>query len=102
MSLAAEDRRYFDSVPDFRYTARMQTTIQLDDALLAQATKLAREKACDLSQLIEETLRDKIAPKPSVAAQPFLRLTTVAGDGIQPGVDLNNSAGLLSLMEQRR
>ncbi len=78
----------------------MQTTIQLDDTLLDQATKLAQAKGCDLSHLIEETLRDKIAPKPPVARQPFFRLTTVGGQGIRPGVDLNNSAGLLALMEQ--
>jgi len=77
----------------------MQTTIQLDDALLAQAAKLAREKGCDLSHLIEDMLRDKIALKPPVAPQPFLRLTTVGGEGVHPGVDLNNSADLLALME---
>jgi toxin-antitoxin system PIN domain toxin len=54
----------------------MQTTIQLDDALLAQATKLAHEKGCDLSHLIEETLRDKIAPSMLVARQKPFRLTT--------------------------
>jgi hypothetical protein len=77
----------------------MQTVIQLDDALLDQANKLAKEKGCDLSHLIEETLRDKIAPKPPVAGQPFLHLTTVGGEGVRPGVDLNNSAALLTLME---
>jgi hypothetical protein len=78
----------------------MQTTIQLDDALLEQATKLAREKGCDLSHLIEDTLRDKIALQPPVSPQPFVRLTTVCGEGVRPGVDLNSSAALLSLMEQ--
>jgi hypothetical protein len=78
----------------------MQTTIHLDDALLAQATKLAREKGCDLSHLIEETLRDKIAPTPTATPQPLHRLTTVGGDGVRPGVDLDNSAALLALMEQ--
>ena len=78
----------------------MQTTIQLDETLLDQATKLAREKGYDLSHLIEETLRDKIAPKPLVAQQPFFRLTTVGGQGVRPGVDLNNSTALLALMEQ--
>ena len=78
----------------------MQTMIQLDDALLAQAAKLAREKGCDLSHLIEETLREKIAPQPPVARQPFVRLTTVGGKGVRPGVDLSNSAALLALMEQ--
>jgi len=78
----------------------MQTTIQLDDDLLAQATKLAREKGCDLSRLIEETLRDKIAPRPPIAQQTIVRLITVGGTGVRPGVDLNNSAALLTLMEQ--
>ena len=78
----------------------MQTIIQLDDDLLAQATKLAREQGCDLSHLIEQTLRDKITPTESVGPQPSFRLTTVGGDGVRPGVNLNNSAALLSLMEQ--
>ena len=78
----------------------MQTTIQLDDDLLAQATQVAREKGCDLSCLIQESLRDKIAPMlPS--AQPLpIRLTTVGGQGVRPGVDLNISASLLSVMEE--
>ena len=78
----------------------MQTTIQLDDALLAQATELAREKGYDLSHLIEETLRDKFAPLFPVASRPFRSLTTFTGNGVRPGVDLNNSAALLTLMEQ--
>jgi predicted transcriptional regulator len=78
----------------------MQTTIQLDDAILAQATKLAQEKGYDLSHLIEETLRDKIAPAPAATPPPFIRLKTVAGEGVRPGVDLDNSAALLALMEQ--
>jgi len=78
----------------------MRTMIQLDEALLDQANKLAQEQGCDLSQFIEETLRDKIAPKPPVGGQPFRHLTTVGGQGVRPGVDLNNSAALLALMEQ--
>jgi hypothetical protein len=77
----------------------MQTTIQLDDALLAQADSLAREKGYDLSHLIEETLRDRIALS-AVRPQQFVRLTTVGGEGVRPGVDLNSSAALLALMEQ--
>jgi hypothetical protein len=77
----------------------MQTTIQLDDELLFQAMRLAREKGCDLSHLIEQTLRDKITPPPLATPQPFVRLTTVGGGGVRPGVDLNNSASLLTVME---
>jgi hypothetical protein len=79
----------------------MLTTIQLDADLLAQATKLAREKGCDLSSLIEQTLQEKIAPRSSPALPgPFVRLSTVGGSGVRPGVDLNHSAALLALMEQ--
>jgi hypothetical protein len=78
----------------------MQTTIQLDQTVLDQATRLAQENGCDLSQFIEETLRDRITPKPTVARQSLLRLTTVGGQGLRPGVDLDNSAALLTLMEQ--
>ena len=77
----------------------MQTTIRLDEVVIEQATKLAQEKGCDLSQFIEETLRDRITPKPTVAGQPLLRLTTVGGQGLRSGVDLDNSAALLTLME---
>ncbi len=76
----------------------MQTTIQLDDALLAQATQMAREKGYDLSHLIAETLRDKIASGSSPA--PFPGLETFGGEGVHSGVDLNNSAALLEFMER--
>lgn len=78
----------------------MQTTIQLDDVLLAQASKLASEKGYDLSHFIEETLRASIATQAPAISQPLRRLTTVGGDGVRPGVDLNNSAALLAVMEQ--
>ena len=81
------------------HLSSVQTTIQLDETLLDQATKLAQSKDCDLSHFIEETLRDKIAPKPPVARQPFFRLTTAGGQGVRPGVDLNTSTALLALME---
>jgi hypothetical protein len=74
--------------------------IQLDDALLAKATEMARAKGCDLAHLIEESLRDKITPVSPVTPQPFLGLTTVGGQGVCPGIDLDNSAALLALMEQ--
>lgn len=82
----------------------MQTTIQLDDALLAQAAKLAEEKGCDLSRLIEETLREKIAHAPQcphIFPQPFSHLTTVGGQGLHPGVNIDDSATLFDLMEQQ-
>jgi hypothetical protein len=74
--------------------------IQIDEALLAQATKLARENGCDVSRLIEDTLRDRLAARPVTGQPPFARLITVGGQGLRPGVDIDNSAALLGLMEQ--
>lgn len=82
----------------------MQTTIQLDDALLAQAAKLADAKGCDLSHLIEETLREKIAHEPQnphIFPKPFGRLTTFDGGGLRPGVNIDDSAALFDLMERQ-
>jgi len=82
----------------------MQTTIKLDDALLAQVEKLADEKGCDLSHLIEETLREKIAHSPQnphIFPQPFDHLTTVGGQGLRPGVNIDDSAALFDLMERQ-
>jgi hypothetical protein len=47
-----------------------------------------------------EQLDGALPPGPSVAPQPFLRLTTVGGEGVRPEVDLNNSAALLAFLEQ--
>jgi hypothetical protein len=82
----------------------MQTTIQLDDALLAEAAKLAHDKGCDLSHLIEETLREKIARaphNPHIFPRPFVHLTTVGGQGLRPGVNIDDSAALFELMERQ-
>jgi hypothetical protein len=77
----------------------MRTTIRLDDQLLAEAKQLAARTGRTLTAVIEDALRQVLArsdePKPS---RPF-KLTTFGGDGLQPGVDLDDSATLLDLME---
>jgi hypothetical protein len=35
-----------------------------------------------------------------ITAEPPIELLTVSGNGLQPGVDLDNSAALLDLMEE--
>ena len=57
----------------------MQTTIQLDDTLLAQATKVAQAKGLDLSHFIEEMLRDRIAPISRLSPGSHLSRLTIRG-----------------------
>jgi hypothetical protein len=77
----------------------MRTTVRLDDHLLAQAKRHAADMGKTLTAVIEEALRESLARRaPSAKAKP-VRLKTVRGDGVRAGVDLDDSASLLDLMD---
>jgi hypothetical protein len=81
----------------------MRTTVRLDDGLLEQAKVAARQRHRTVTSLIEEGLRlvltnERAAARRTKVLLPVSRET----GGVLPGVDLNNSAGLLDLMEERR
>lgn len=76
----------------------MRTTIRLDDDLLRQAKELAATSGRTLTAVIEDALRVQLAQR----ATPKRRVelpTFGGGGGLQPGVDLDNNAALLDLME---
>jgi len=82
----------------------MRTTIRLDAALLAVAAAKRHAAATGrtLTAVIEDALRRELtrgleAPQ----ARPQLPISDARGGGIQPGVDLDDSAALLDLMEGR-
>jgi hypothetical protein len=77
----------------------MRTTIQLDDELLAEAKQLAARTGRTLTGIIEEALRAMLAGQQGAAQRYQVRLTTVSGHGVQPGVDPDDSAYLLDLMK---
>jgi hypothetical protein len=78
----------------------MRTTIRLPDSLLREAKAYAARSGKTLTAVIEDALRESLArqhaDRPGRAP---VKLTTVAGHGVQPGVDLDDSAALLELME---
>ena len=77
----------------------MRTTVRLDDRLLAEAKKHAAETGRTLTAVLEDALRETLARRsPRVKRKP-VRLKTVKGDGLRPGVDLDDSAALFDLME---
>jgi Arc/MetJ family transcription regulator len=78
----------------------MRTTIRLDDDLLARAKRAAAERGTTLTALIEDALRRALAPRPS-ADRSRPPLPTVRGDGLQSGVDLDDTAALLDRMDAR-
>ena len=79
----------------------MRTTIRLDDALLADAKVLAARTGRTLTSVIEDALRESLARgKARERTRVELPVFRPAGrGGLQPGVDLSDSAALLDLME---
>jgi Arc/MetJ family transcription regulator len=77
----------------------MRTTIRLDDDLLAQAKRAALERGTTLTAVIEDALRRALSPSAS-EARDDVELPSFRGDGLQPGVDLDDTASLLDLMDE--
>ena len=78
----------------------MRTTIRLDDRLLREAKKRAAERGTTLTAVIEESLRQTLSrSEPPRRRRRFRFPTFQGGGGVQPGVDLDNSAALLDRME---
>jgi predicted transcriptional regulator len=77
----------------------MRTTIRFDDQLLVQAKKLAAERGTTLTALLEDALRETLARRKPSHRRSKVRLTTFGGGGVQPHVDLDDTASLLDRME---
>lgn len=80
----------------------MRTTIHLPDDLLAEAKKLAADTRTTLTALIEDALREHLARRRRRRPTAPARLPTYGSGGVLPGVDLDDSAALLDLMESGR
>ncbi len=80
----------------------MRTTVRLDDDLLRQAKALAARTGRTLTALIEDGLRETLARHSRRQERPRVALPTFKGKGLQPGVDLDDTAGLLDIMDGSR
>jgi Ribbon-helix-helix protein, copG family len=77
----------------------MRTTVRLDDQLLRAAKKTAAETGRTLTAIIEDALRQSLAKGNTAKKQPRFTLPVLDLGETMPGVDLDNSAALLDLME---
>ena len=77
----------------------MRTTINLPDDLLARLKKLAAESGTTVTALIHDALRESLARRKRTPRTHRVELTTFGTGGLQPGVDLDDSATLLDLTE---
>lgn len=79
----------------------MRTTVRLDPGLLERAREAADERGETLTSLIERGLRLVLARGESGPARRRVRLpVSRATGGTLPGVDLDDSAVLLDVMDE--
>lgn len=79
----------------------MRTTIRLDDRLLRDLKKHAAARGRTLTAVIEDAVRQFLARTAAGESRPkalSFRVITFKG-GLRPGVDLDDSAALLDVME---
>ena len=77
----------------------MRTTVRLRDDLLKRAKRRAAEEGRTLTSIIEEGVALVLgAPRPKRRA-PISLPVSQAGGGVMPGVDLNRSSDLESVMD---
>lgn len=77
----------------------MRTTIRIDDNLLNDAKKIAVSSKTTLSALIETALKEMLFRRQQKGAKTRIQLVTFKGRGLKHGVDLDDSASLVDLME---
>ena len=79
----------------------MKTTLLLDDEVHRQAKQASARLGIPLTRFIEEAIRLKISTEEARRAEPVRKLPFCKSKGgLQPGIDLDNSAELLSILDQ--
>jgi hypothetical protein len=81
----------------------MRALLDIDEGLLAAAEREATRRGQSLSALVTLALSAFVAPTPRTECGPRgqVNLPTFLGKGLRPGVNLDDSAALLELMESR-
>jgi len=77
----------------------MRTTIRLDDQLLKKAKQFALAHGTTFTAIVEDALREKLMARPVVKKQFKTRLKTVKGNGVNAGIDLDDSSSLIDAMD---
>jgi len=82
----------------------MRTTINLPDDLLARAKRVALDSGKTVTELIADALREALVRKkvrPASPVSPMPVYSPPSGEGgLQPGVDLDDTAALFDLMDE--
>ncbi len=79
----------------------MKTTVEISDPLMREARAAAVREGRTLRSLLEEGLREVLAGHRK-KGRTLLRDTSVGGNGLQPGVDLQNAEQIRALTYEGR
>lgn len=82
----------------------MRTTLILPDDVYRDVKRLAADEGRTVTSVVEEALRAALARHRAAAddaARPPYRVRPTGDGGLQPGVDLTDTAALLDAMEGR-
>jgi hypothetical protein len=81
----------------------MRALLEIDEDVLAAAEREAARRGQSLSAFVELALSAFVAPAlrtdPTGRERKKVELPTFRGQGLRPGVNLDDSASLLELME---
>lgn len=86
----------------FDMVTHMKTTIDIADALFERAKAVAERDATTFRALVEEGLHAVLDRRASNDAAFCLRDASVAGSGVQAGVDLTNHDQMMALIYEGR
>lgn len=81
----------------------MRTTLMLPDDLYRQVKRAAADGDRTVTSFVEEALRAALTRRDDAAHAPHepYRVAPTGSGGLQPGVDLTDTAALLDAMEGR-
>lgn len=79
----------------------MRALLEIDETVLAAAEREAARRGKSLSAFVELALSAFVAPpdRGASTSRERIALPTFRGEGLQPGVNLDDSAALLEMME---
>lgn len=76
----------------------VRTTVNIDDSLLQTAREAAARSGRTLGAVVDDALRLLLAERPRERAGS-VQLPVYGGSGLQPGVDLEDSDALATLLD---
>jgi len=79
----------------------MRTTVRIEDSLLADLKRHARDERCSLTEIVNRVLRRgmRVVSQDDVPGEPYRETTHAMG---QPKLDLDKALALAAAMEDKQ